>query len=514
VLPTLFTALKSHADQLKQTKARRRLAITAQAPARASVGIGGQFATAVTEMAPRQKKKKKKEPHPRLSLKDRFKVIGKPTPPLHVIVIGAGFAGLAAAYELQSVGYDVTVLEAQREVGGRVLSKRDVVPGEVMEGGAELIGLTHLAWWSYKHKFGLPFRGLAEPKNSPVILGGKPLKHDEAAKLGREMDRVRSRITQVAKRVNADEPWRTRGAKQLDRRSLVSGLDSISMSPACRLAFLELLQADNGVKAARQSWLGNLAMIKGGGLGKYWTETETHHCVGGNQQLAFKLKSKLKDLRVRKKVTGIQINGRSVTVTFRRGKAVIGTDVVLAIPPTIWGDITFKPKLPRAYRGVQFGHNVKYLLNVRNGCWKPYGPDMSSDGPIDLTWEGTDGRKGPRAGLVAFSGATDADTCGRWQNRKKTYLNELAPIYPGLRIGSRNGVFMDWPKNKWTRGSYSFPKPGEVTRVGPLLRSGFKNRIHFAGEHTCYAFTGYMEAALRSGLRVAEHLARRDGVIP
>jgi monoamine oxidase len=72
---------------------------------------------------------------------------------------------------------------------------------------------------------------------------------------------------------------------------------------------------------------------------------------------------------------------------------------------------------------------------------------------------------------------------------------------------------VDWPGNKWTKGSYSFPKPGEVTRAGPLLHAGFLKRIHFAGEHTCYAFTGYMEAALQSGIRVAEQIARRDGIL-
>jgi monoamine oxidase len=200
-------------------------------------------------------------------------------------------------------------------------------------------------------------------------------------------------------------------------------------------------------------------------------------------------------------------------VTPTVGEPIRGTDVVLAVPPTMWRRyIIFKPKLPKSYK-VQFGKNVKYLLNLRNGCWKPEDPDMSSDGPIDLTWEGTDRKRGSRAGLVAFSGANDADTCRRWRNRKRAYLAELAPVYPHLKAGIRNGVFMDWPNNKWTRGSYSFPRPGEVTRVGPLLRSGVNGRIHFAGEHTCYAFTGYMEAALQSGLRVAEQLARRDGVI-
>jgi monoamine oxidase len=382
-----------------------------------------------------------------------------------------------------------------------------------MEGGAELIGLNHLAWWSYKRKFGLHFARLVDSRNPPVILGRKRLDPVAAAKLGREMDRAQASIARVAKRVNADEPWRTPGAKHLDRRSLVWGLNSIPMSDLCRLAFVEQLQTDNGVEARRQSWLGNLAMIKGGGLRKFWTETETHHCLGGNQELAFKFKAQLKTLKLRRTVDRIAIDGKGVTVTLNRGNPVRGSDIVLAVPPTIWSDIGFDPPLPKAYR-VQFGKNVKYLLNVQNNCWNPNSPNMSSDGPIDLTWKGTDGRSGSRAGFVAFSGATDAATCSRWKNRAKRYLMELTPLYPGLRKASRNGVFMNWPNKKWARGSYSFPEPGEVTRVGPILRSGFKRRVHFAGEHTCYAFTGYMEGALQSGLRIAEQLARRDGVIP
>ena len=48
---------------------------------------------------------------------------------------------------------------------------------------------------------------------------------------------------------------------------------------------------------------------------------------------------------------------------------------------------------------------------------------------------------------------------------------------------------------------------------GPLLREGVNGRLHFAGEHTCYAFVGYMEGALNSGAAVAKRLAVRDGVL-
>ena len=40
------------------------------------------------------------------------------------VVIGAGFAGLAAAYKLKNAGWNVTVLEARDRIGGRVFSHK------------------------------------------------------------------------------------------------------------------------------------------------------------------------------------------------------------------------------------------------------------------------------------------------------------------------------------------------------------------------------------------------------
>jgi monoamine oxidase len=45
-----------------------------------------------------------------------------------------------------------------------------------------------------------------------------------------------------------------------------------------------------------------------------------------------------------------------------------------------------------------------------------------------------------------------------------------------------------------------------------VLAAPFERRLHFIGEHTCFAFTGWMEGALSSGVRLARKLAQRDGL--
>ncbi|MDI1242096.1 MAG: FAD-dependent oxidoreductase, partial [bacterium] len=59
------------------------------------------------------------------------------------VVIGAGLAGLAAAYKLKNAGWQVTVLEARDRIGGRVFSHKDQQSGLVCELGAEWVGESH-----------------------------------------------------------------------------------------------------------------------------------------------------------------------------------------------------------------------------------------------------------------------------------------------------------------------------------------------------------------------------------
>ena len=72
-----------------------------------------------------------------------------------VTVIGAGLAGLSAAYELDRAGWKVTVLEARDRVGGRVYSLRSFSNGLVAEGGGEFIEESHTRMLAYAKQFHL-----------------------------------------------------------------------------------------------------------------------------------------------------------------------------------------------------------------------------------------------------------------------------------------------------------------------------------------------------------------------
>jgi monoamine oxidase len=440
-----------------------------------------------------------------------------------VVVVGAGLSGLACADELAAVGYRVTVLEARDRVGGRTHSRRDLVKGKVVEAGGELIGPNQPTWMAYVKRFGLE-TSPQDPGDGPILLGGKYLKPADAQAVWKGMRDLFARLNREARPVLAYRAWDTPGAAALDRRSLGDWLaDQRDVDETVRLGAETQLTALDGIVPAWQSYLGNLAVVKGGGLEKFWEETDSLRVRGGTQQLAERLRESLlkrpggHEVRLGAPVKSVKVGPDKVVVTPPEGKAVVADDVVLTAPPSTWLKIAFDPPLPPGLT-VPMGVNGKYVVSLKERFYAPEKKPLNalSDGPVQATWEATTGQgDGGPHGLILYSGGPMADAWRGWPEaeRDRRLAAAFKQLYPDWDGKFEDRRYVDWLSDPWARGTYSFPAPGQVMTVGPVLFRGLHNRLHFAGEHCCYAFAGWMEAALNSGVRLARRIAERDGIV-
>ncbi len=112
------------------------------------------------------------------------------------IVVGAGAAGVSAAFRLQQAGCDVRVIERDAMVGGRTRSKRQ--NGFIMDIAAGLLPSTYTAVYRLMEDAGL--RDMLEPMRSPTaIYRDGRLHYIEARHMARSM--LRTRVISVASKL-------------------------------------------------------------------------------------------------------------------------------------------------------------------------------------------------------------------------------------------------------------------------------------------------------------------------
>nr|WP_248888963.1 FAD-dependent oxidoreductase [Bradyrhizobium japonicum] len=337
-----------------------------------------------------------------------------------VAIIGGGFAGLMAASELVA-HCEVTLFEARDRFGGRVLSKKK--PSGIVEAGGELIGYNHPLWLKYAKRFELGLSVITSDTNfdaleldMPLFLDGHKLSDGQMKLVYHEMDDAFGKLSRWAGRVKPDKPWRAKGARKLDARTIAEWIASLDCSKLTKHAMEEQFSNDAGQPTTKQSLLANLAVVAGGRMKNqidaFFTQTETLRCSEGNQELAIRLAQDIKDngasTHLSTPVRAIRIDSEGVTLEFSpsgngTARAPFAADyAVLAIPPSLWPDspnakITITPHLPHDYY-VTMGTAVKYLSPLKKRFWIGEGlaPTAISN-QFGVTWEGTDNQIAPRS---------------------------------------------------------------------------------------------------------------------
>jgi monoamine oxidase len=451
-----------------------------------------------------------------------------------VVVVGAGFAGLTAAWWLARHGAGVTVFEARNRVGGRVWTRHNREKSQTIEWGGELIGRNHPTWLRFARQFDLGL-SLITPDDdyvnlkAPMRVDGVAVEPDDQEKIYHEMTAAYETLNHDAARVDGHMPWIAAEADVWDKRSVEDWISSLTRCSEPAKAELRFeISTNQTVPVGEQSYLGLLAAVKGGSLtdlwkakrgpSEFWTDTEVFRCGAGNQELAECLmkettKNKGK-IFLECPVKEIHADSKTAHVVTSKGDSFDADWVVVAVPPSCWNKTLLPGKDLDSFK-IRMGQAVKYFAETKSRFWlrEKLAPS-GSDTKLGMIWEGTDNQIGPienGAELTLFAGGDLAQKAITAADPNEYCRKGVEELYQGFGSERADDHFMNWPGEEWTLGGYSCPTQGQVTTAARKLYEA-DGRLVWAGEHCCMAFFGYMESALQSGLHAAQLIARGEGI--
>jgi monoamine oxidase len=249
-----------------------------------------------------------------------------------VTVIGAGLAGLSAAYDLHHTGLNVTVLEARNRVGGRAYSIRTFSDGLVVEGGGEYIEESHTRMVAYAKQFGLqllPSGSWQSQSGDWASFDGKagPI-HDSSLwgiDLAAEINSCWSALSGLAAFISdPNQPQAAKEAARLDAQSAADWLATVNVHPLAKKYFVTHIRSEYTTEPERFSLLDLARNAK-----MYYSDGDRSpslRVMGGNDQIPRALADALTDVRLNAPVTSIRLKPDGVTVTYKQADSHLTLD--------------------------------------------------------------------------------------------------------------------------------------------------------------------------------------------
>jgi monoamine oxidase len=429
--------------------------------------------------------------------------------PAHVVVAGAGLAGLSAAYELARRGTVVTVIDARVYAGGRVRTIRDFSGGQHAELGGEFIESDHKEIRQLCDTFGLRLirvlrdgfthRFLAQDGRYTVARTGP------WTALAKSLAPLVRRYQEAQGRPTAD------ALREMSTISLGGWLRSAKSAPSVE----EMAVALRGFFLADPDDISVLPVVEQIANGGSPAQAKLFRVDGGNDRLVDALIDAIRGRLLLGHVvrTLMQTPDRIIAgVIDPSGQAqqIEADAVVVALPASTLRNIEIDPPLPDRQRDaierLAYGCATKVLLQTSGRPWGARrARAFATDGSLGAFWDASE-EQGSSASIIAFLAGGNA--AARLRDEANDDARALMAQLCWLRMDRVPVAALsvaDWTADPWARGGYAFFDPGFDPAWRPLLaqRAG---RIVFAGEHTSRRWQGYMNGAVESGLRAAREL--------
>lgn len=446
------------------------------------------------------------------------------------MIIGAGLAGLSAAYELSQAGHDVTVLEARTRPGGRVYTMRGpFADGLYAEAGATNVFDVHNWTIKYAGLFGVALDPATVPTGASIFhVNGKrivikpntpvdwpvQLRADEQGLTRGQL--WNKYVAPVLKEIGDPEApdWPPASLKKYDESSFTQFLRDRGASPGA-ISILRLGLADQlGEGADATSALDVLREALPRSL-----EKQLYVIRGGSDSLPNAMAAKLNSMiRYGCAVVRVEQDDHGARVVYSQSGSnenITCQYVICAIPFSVLRNVNFSPPVSREKQQAidHLGNTsvVRVFLQARQRFWPEQGLSgaATTDLPIMTAYDKTFYLPGKRGLLEAYIAGERARKLAAMTDdeRLRFTVSQIEMVHPDIRRHFEGGASVCWDNEQWSRGAYAWFRPGEMTSLLRHIASP-EGRIHFAGDHTSPA-PGWMNGAFQSGNRVAREVADR-----
>ena len=435
-----------------------------------------------------------------------------------VVVVGAGFAGLAAARSLVAQGKKVAVLESRDRVGGRV--KGGKLAGYPVDVGGMWVGHGQTRLIQLIKEYGLHLvPQFEEGKDISEINGARTTANGEDTGFNpqtqAEYDRVVKELNVLTEQLPPEAPWTMPRAEILDQMTVQDWLSSVTQNKDVHSFMDAMVRSNYAADPFQLSFLYFLFYLR---------SADNFETVIGfkNAAQAFLVKETMYELAVRMghelaNVTILQAPVRSISqtadgVTVKSDKGIWQCEnAIVAVPLPLSVRIGYEPALPPERdilaQRTPMGSVIKYWVAYEKPFWRDRGLNgiiWSDEPPSAGIAEASPSNKGPGF-LVGFFEAHNAlKWTGKPVEERKNFIVERMVKWLGPEAAHPiDYEDNDWPAEVWSRGCYGpVMGPGVMTSVGKVIRQPH-GRVHWAGTETATRWSGYIDGAIRSGERAA-----------